>query len=199
VKAVDGAAALTGVGVASYTAVLLADTSVPAWHGARRELPFVFVGSAMAAAGGAAMALNPPTVAAPAARFALLGAAVEQVAARALHRRLGEVGETYETGTAGRLSRAARLCTAAGMGLTLVGRRRRGVAALAGGLFVAGSLAERFAVFHAGKASARDPRYTVGPQRRRLEEGRPVRAEPAGGGAGDGDGAITTAPRQGHR
>jgi hypothetical protein len=136
----------------------------------------------MAAAGGAAMVLNPPSVAAPAARFALVGAAVEQVAVRALHRRLGEVGETYETGTAGRLSRAARLATVAGTALTLVGRHHRALAAVAGGLLAAGSLAERFAVFHAGKASARDPRYTVGPQRRRLEEGGAVRSGPATNG-----------------
>ncbi len=32
-------AALAGPGVASYTAVLIADTAVPAWHDAHRELP----------------------------------------------------------------------------------------------------------------------------------------------------------------
>ncbi len=44
-------AALVAPAVASYTAVLLADTATPAWHEAYRELPFVFVGSAAAAAG----------------------------------------------------------------------------------------------------------------------------------------------------
>ncbi|MCU1675871.1 MAG: nrfD, partial [Frankiales bacterium] len=48
-------AALAAPAVASYTAVLLADTATPAWHSAHRELPFVFVGSAAAAAGGLAM------------------------------------------------------------------------------------------------------------------------------------------------
>jgi hypothetical protein len=33
-----------------------------------------------------------------------------------------------------------------------------------------GALTLRFAVFHAGKASARDPRATFRPQRQRLEE-----------------------------
>src|SRR6266699_2488291 len=41
-----GAAAL-GTGVATYTSVLLADTAVPAWHDAHRELPYVFAGSAL--------------------------------------------------------------------------------------------------------------------------------------------------------
>ena len=36
--------ALLGPALATYTAVLLADTAVPAWHEARRELPFVFAG-----------------------------------------------------------------------------------------------------------------------------------------------------------
>ncbi len=40
--------------VASYTAVLLTDTATPSWHEAKRELPFVFVGSAAAAAAGRA-------------------------------------------------------------------------------------------------------------------------------------------------
>ena len=33
-------------GVAAYTAVLVADTAVPAWHDGHREMPFVFIGSA---------------------------------------------------------------------------------------------------------------------------------------------------------
>jgi hypothetical protein len=34
---------------------------------------------------------------------------------------------------------------------------------------MAGACCERFAVFEAGQASARDPKYTVVPQRERLE------------------------------
>ena len=45
-------AAALAPALASYTGVLLADTATPAWHAAQRELPFVFVGSAAAAAGG---------------------------------------------------------------------------------------------------------------------------------------------------
>ncbi|HSH23206.1 MAG TPA: NrfD/PsrC family molybdoenzyme membrane anchor subunit, partial [Acidimicrobiales bacterium] len=60
-----GAAAIAPV-VASYTAVLTADTAVPAWHDAYPYLPFVFVGSAGAAASGLAMVLVPPAMAGPA-------------------------------------------------------------------------------------------------------------------------------------
>ena len=51
--------ALVAPAVASYTAVLLADTATPAWHEAYRELPFVFVGSAAAASGGLGMVARP--------------------------------------------------------------------------------------------------------------------------------------------
>ena len=49
------AAAVTGPAVASYTAVLIADTAVPAWHDGHRELPFVFVSSAAWDAAGWAL------------------------------------------------------------------------------------------------------------------------------------------------
>ena len=42
------------------------------------------------------------------------------------------------------------------------------VAAAAGAALVAASAATRFGIFHAGLESARDPKYTVVPQRQRL-------------------------------
>jgi hypothetical protein len=56
------------------------------------------------------------------------------------------------------------------------GRPRRLVAALSGAALLGASAATRWGVFHAGMASARDPKYTVVPQRQRLNE----RAGPAG-------------------
>jgi hypothetical protein len=44
------------------------------------------------------------------------------------------------------------------------------VAAISGAALLGASLATRWGVFHAGIASARDPRYTVVPQRQRLTE-----------------------------
>jgi hypothetical protein len=43
---------------------------------------------------------------------------------------------------------------------------------LGGAALLGGALAERFAVFRAGFASAKDPKYTVAPQRERVEAGR---------------------------
>ncbi len=165
-----GVAAALGPVVATYTAVLVADTAIPAWHGAHRELPFLFAGSAAASASGIALACTPVTEAGPARRLAVLGAGLELGAFRAMESRLGEVGGPYRDGRAGRLARAAEVCTGAGAALAVLGgRRRRSAAVAAGALLCAGSLCTRFSVFRAGFESAADPAATVGPQRRRAD------------------------------
>ena len=80
----------------------------------------------------------------------------------------GIVSEPYTIGRAGTLLRAAKACTAAGAVLTAVAGRNRHGAVASGTLLAAGSLLTRFGVFDAGMASARDPKYTVVPQRERL-------------------------------
>jgi len=164
-----GAAALAPA-VATYTAVILSDTAVPTWHEARRELPFVFAGSAAAAAGGVAMTFTPVVEAGPARRLAASGAALELLAAQVLERRLGLVGEPLRTGRAGRLLRVATLVSAGGAVLgTLGGRRSRAAAALGGTAMAVGSACTRFGIFYAGVAAAEDPELTVVPQRARLD------------------------------
>lgn len=159
-------AALLGPAVASYTAVLAADTAVPAWHGAHRELPYVFAASATAAASGMALVLGPSPESGPARCAAVLAAGAEEVATRAAERRLGMVAETYRQGRAGTLLRAARVLTASGATTGLVlGRRSRSAAVVAGLALLAGSACTRFGIFAAGVASAEDPKYTVVPQR----------------------------------
>ena len=128
-------AGLLGPAVATYTAVLVSDTAIPAWHDAGGELPFLFAGSAAASAGALAMALTPVAEAGPARRMAALGGAVEVAAMRTMKSSLGEAaGRPYRSGAAGRLARAAEACTAAGAALgLLVGRRRRSAAVVAEG------------------------------------------------------------------
>ncbi len=94
-RSAEGVAAVLGPGLATYTAVLLADTAVPVWHEAGKELPFVFAGSAAAAAGAAACLLTPPEHAGPARRLAIGGAAAELAAVTVMERRLGELAEPY--------------------------------------------------------------------------------------------------------
>jgi formate-dependent nitrite reductase membrane component NrfD len=164
-------AGLTGPAVAAYTGVLIADTAVPVWHDAYRELPFLFVGSAAGATGGLGLIGTPLSQAAPARRAVLFGAALDIVATKRMHDRLGMVAEPLHTGTSGRLLRAARALTVTGavVGGLLGGRSR--VAAVVGGLAaLAGSACTRFGIFQAGITSAEDPKYTVVPQRARLDE-----------------------------
>jgi hypothetical protein len=79
-----------------------------------------------------------------------------------MDRRLGELAEPYRSGKPGRLARTAKACTLAGAALLAWRRARTGAP-----LLVAGAALERWAVFTAGRASARDPKYTVAPQRSR--------------------------------
>jgi hypothetical protein len=71
--------------------------------------------------------------------------------------------------------------TAVAAGATLlVGRRSRVVSALAGATCVAASVITRFGIFEAGLASARDPKYTVVPQKERLAARRAASGAHAG-------------------
>ena len=175
-----GAAAF-GPPLATYTAALVANTAAPAWHEAHRELPFVFGGSGAQAAGGVAMLLVPTDQAGPARRLALLGAAVEVLAAGSILRQRGLAAEPYETGRPGQYMRLAKAATAVASAATvLAGRRSRVVSALAGATYVAASVATRFGIFEAGLASARDPKYTVVPQRERLRRRQDASAKMTG-------------------
>jgi hypothetical protein len=161
-------AGVLGPALVTYTAALVGDTAVPAWHEAHRELPFVFAGSGAAAAGGLAMLAAPVDEAGPARRMATAGAAVELVATEQIMRRLGWLAEPYREGRPGLLLKIARTLTVGGMVLSPFSRCSRVVSALAGGSYMAGSLLTRFGVFQAGLASAADPKYTVVPQRERV-------------------------------
>ena len=115
------------------------------------------------------MVFTPIAQAGPARRMVIGGAAMEVIAAERLLDRLGMVGEPYRTGRPGRLMSVSRTTTAVAAGATLLlGRRSRVVSALAGAACVGASVMTRFAIFEAGLASARDPKYTVVPQRERL-------------------------------
>jgi formate-dependent nitrite reductase membrane component NrfD len=162
-------AALLAPAVASYTAVLLSDTATPTWHEAHNELPFVFVGSASAAAGGLGMALAPLSESGPAQRLAVGGALLELAAEHKMERSMGLTAEPLHQGRAGQLMQLSKTLTAFGaLTAALLGRRSRAAAVVAGTALVTGSACTRFGIFEAGQDSARDPKYTVVPQRERL-------------------------------
>ncbi|WP_211370177.1 NrfD/PsrC family molybdoenzyme membrane anchor subunit [Nonomuraea turkmeniaca] len=166
-------AGLVGPAVATYTAALICDTAVPAWHEGYREMPFLFAGSAAAAAGGLGMLAAPPDEAGPARRAALLGAAAECAAALRMERRLGPLAEPLKRS---RLLRAGEALSLAGaLAGIAFGRRSRVAAGAAGAALLAGSACTRFGIFRAGMESANDPKYTIQPQRRRLSRARAER------------------------
>ncbi len=128
----------------------------------------MFAAGAALSAGAAATGLAPLDEAAPARRLALAGAFAELALTALMEQRLGELGEPYRQGAAGRFAQLARALTGAGAAVLVIGRRRRGASVIGSAILLAGALAERFGVFRAGFQSASDPKFTVGPQRERV-------------------------------
>ncbi len=183
-----GSAAGGGLGalLAGYTGVLLANTAVPLWQAARRELPVLFVGSGMASAGAVLELFSDSGASRKLTHwYGSAGKAVALGAMLAMQRsapRAPRVTEPLRTGATGLLWRAGLVLTAAGLVASGVGNKSRARERLAAGLTLAGALATRFAVFHAGKRSARDPRATFEGQRAGMgaaELSRPPDPKPA--------------------
>ena len=166
--AAEVVSALSGAPLAVYTATLVSDTAIPAWHEARKELPFLFGSSAVASAGAAAAIVVPTAEAGPARRLAVGGVLVENAVFKLMEKGLGMLGEPYSKGESGKYKQVALACTTGGAALLAgPGRKSRLAAAAGGALVLAGEVAVRWSVFKAGFQSARDPKYTVLPQRER--------------------------------
>lgn len=171
----DAAGLAAGVAapvLGTYTAVLVSDTAVPVWRATRRELPLLFGASATTAATSTLELLDLEErgvrvtrtlgVAAKTAELAA-GEAVERAAGR-----VERVGRPLHEGLSGDLWRASKALTAGSLIASLLPvppSWRRFQRLVSGILGTLSSLALRFAVFHAGKASARDPRATFDQQR----------------------------------
>jgi hypothetical protein len=167
------AAALSGLPLCTYTAALVANTAVPAWHEARATLPFVFGAGAGLSAGAAAVITTPPDKAATARRLALAGAVTEIAAKEVMERRLGDTGKAYKQGAAARFGSLGQTCLLGGS--VLLSRRGSSswsAAAAAGTLLLGGALSARWSVFKAGFNSVADPRYVIAAQRESIDSGR---------------------------
>jgi hypothetical protein len=190
----DVAGLVTGAlapALGTYTAVLISDTAVPVWQATRRSTPALFAASGIVAATSAlefgsldgrdATVVRRLGVAAKICDLAA-GEAVERTADR-----VDRIGRPLHDGASGALWRLGKVCTAASLAVSLVpvptgGRRgRRLLSAVLGSV---GSLATRFGLFHAGTASARDPRATF-EQQRAGQGGAEIGQGPAVTGAGD--------------
>lgn len=165
------AAALLGMPLAGYTAVLVSTTAVPVWQATRRSLPPLFIGSAMS--GLASLFGLLPVGLTPAEeqavdRFGVAGKVIDLVAMAAVERdaaMVEPVAKPLRQGLSGTLWKASAALTAASLVLSLLPGKSKSRRVAGGVLGTAGALALRFAVFHAGKASARDPRATFRQQR----------------------------------
>ncbi|MFT3915219.1 MAG: polysulfide reductase NrfD [Anaeromyxobacteraceae bacterium] len=208
------AAGVFGLPLVGYTGVLLANTAVPVWQETRRALPVLFAFSGAASAGDLFELWRPRgTGAAMARRLGLVSTAAELGAALWLFReadRVPRVSRPLRRGRSGAVFGAglalAALSMVAGLAAprrALARARRPGARdrlhAVAGALGLAGTLAIRFGILMAGRASAKDPRATFEQQRaghgaeELVERGRvprpmpaPPGVEPTGIAAGQG-------------
>lgn len=165
--------------LATYTAVLIGDTAVPAWHEGRTAMPFVFAATSATSAGALGMLVLPTAEAVTSRRLALGGAVAELIAVRGLRREVGPlVEEAYTSGKAAPLMHFAEALTTIGALGTIAARRSRIVAAIAGAALFAGAVCERFGVFEAGRTAAAEPRFTVELQRSRAAQRAGERSAP---------------------
>ena len=166
-------AALLGMPLAGYTAVLLGNTAVPLWSSARRTLPHLFIGSAVSGV-ASLFGLLPmePEERKVVERFGVAGKVVDLAAMAAVERETNQavepVGRPLRDGVSGALWNGAKALTAASLALSLLPGGSRVKRLAIGVLGTAGAVALRFAVFHAGKFSARDPRATFRSQRKKM-------------------------------
>jgi hypothetical protein len=79
------------------------------------------------------------------------------------------ISEPYESGEGSRYDKLSTVLSGAAV-TALAGRRSRAAAIAGGTMVLAGAALERWSVFKSGFQSARDPKYTVIPQRERLRE-----------------------------
>ncbi|MCA1827394.1 MAG: NrfD/PsrC family molybdoenzyme membrane anchor subunit [Myxococcales bacterium] len=149
-----------GLPLTGYTAVLISNTAVPLWQQTRGALPPLFVASAAVSAASAMEMLGVEER--RVRRLAIAAKAAELLSGVAVERSVsGRIAVPLKSGLSGALWKAAKICTAASLLLSITRRARL----LAGALGTAGALVTRFAMFHAGNASARDPQATFELQR----------------------------------
>jgi formate-dependent nitrite reductase membrane component NrfD len=162
-------AGVLGLPLSTYTAVLISNSAVPVWQMGRRALPLLFAASSMA---GLASVLDLMELRREERRvsdfFGTVGRVADLAAGIVLERqvsRVPEVGRPLREGATGVLWNAAKVATAASLVVSLLPGQSRGRRITAGVLGTIGAVCLRFAVFHAGRVSALDPRATFHQQR----------------------------------
>jgi formate-dependent nitrite reductase membrane component NrfD len=158
------AAGVLGVPLSGYTAVLLATTALPGWHVGGRTLPPLFMASAVASA-ASALTLVPlgPAAQPTVDRYRVAGQVAELVAGQLHDRALAPYPRTRAAYRSQLGWRLGPWLTAGSIAASAVPQVRRSTLGrlVIGGLGLAGSIATKVAVFHAGMATAADPQATI--------------------------------------
>ena len=163
-------AGVLGLGLAGYTGVLVAHTTVPLWQRPHRLLPPLFLASGITGAaslfdilGGNRSEQKAVSVFGAAGKAAEIGFAhwIEKSVAS-----VPEAARPFEEGLSGFVWKAAKFLTVASLVLSLIPNRNRGVRQAAGVLGTLGSLCTRFGIHYAGQKSALNPRATFHQQRK---------------------------------
>jgi formate-dependent nitrite reductase membrane component NrfD len=161
----EALAGLIGPVMSVYTSVLVGDTVMPAWHLPRKTLPSLFAATSASGAGAWGMLFASTRVNGSARRLAVVGGTGMIAALQALHSEIGpKQAEAYTTGEAGALAHSARIMNIGGIVCATLAKDSNALSKIAGLLLLAGGLAERFAVYRAGCASAKDPKYVLDAQ-----------------------------------
>ncbi|HVL69066.1 MAG TPA: NrfD/PsrC family molybdoenzyme membrane anchor subunit [Vicinamibacterales bacterium] len=149
-------AAAAGVGMVTYTGVLLGATAVPVWARNVRLLPIHFAFSGLGTATSLLQLRHPRS--APLRRLGIAASAVETAVGARLESAAGRASEPLKHGPSGGLMRAAGLLSGpVPLLLRTLGRRSPAAQRLAALSTIAGSLLTRYAWVAAGRASAKDP------------------------------------------
>ena len=163
---------LFGMPLASYTGVLIANTAIPVWQEGRRMLPILFIASGAASTASLLelVHLRHPSERV-AQRFGKAAGIAELAAIHALQlevSRVAEVGKALTDGLPGLLWTGAKVFSTATLLVNLFGGRSRRKKVASAVLGTAASICIRFAVFQAGKASARNNEASFALQRAAL-------------------------------
>ena len=100
--------------------------------------------------------------------FAVAGSVMELAGVAAVERETGrvpQVAKPLREGATGALWTAAKVLSATSLVLTLIPGKSQRMRKVSGAVGTLASIAIRFAIFHAGKRSAADPRATFHLQR----------------------------------
>lgn len=162
-------AGVFGMGLATYTGVLVSNTAVPLWNAARKVLPVLFAASAVTSVGALFELFDQSEDESRVTHlFGTIGKAAEitaSVIAEQHASQVQRVGRPFKRGFSGFIWRTAAVLTAGSLVASLLPGQTRNRRLASGIVGTVGSMMMRFALEYAGNASARDPRASFHSQR----------------------------------